>query len=247
MGRTTRRKDASGGTGGTGTVAPVKDKARASHLTGGALSSDGTAKGSPATRLAILEAATDVLDSKGVFDATVGDFVRQAGIAQGTFYIYFTDKFDLLKELCAVTIDRLFEQTNLGVDHSLSPYKRIEASLIVIFRSWEAHVGLLRSLYQLAAVRPDFKQFQVALGQPFKERMYREISSSIARGRVHPVDARVASEALGTLISSICMNWFGLNLPPYPGALIPDVAAQLALLWYRALYAKDPPELALLD
>src|SRR6476469_1895242 len=57
-------------------------------------------KGTPTTRLQIL-------------DATVEDFVREAGVARGTFYIYFTDKYDLLKALTALTTERIFEEAHV--------------------------------------------------------------------------------------------------------------------------------------
>ena len=47
----------------------------------------------------ILDAARAVFDEKGVENATISDVVRRAGVAQGTFYLYFGSKRDAVIEL----------------------------------------------------------------------------------------------------------------------------------------------------
>src|SRR5262245_61614349 len=60
-------------------------------------------------RLAILDGAVKVFAEKGFFSATVADVARAAGVADGTIYLYFKSKDELLLsifddrmgELCA--------------------------------------------------------------------------------------------------------------------------------------------------
>jgi AcrR family transcriptional regulator len=47
-------------------------------------------------RAAIVAAATETFAERGVTRATVSDIVRRAGVAQGTFYLYFPSKEDVL-------------------------------------------------------------------------------------------------------------------------------------------------------
>jgi len=47
----------------------------------------------------ILKAARTVFDEKGYESATVSDIVRRAGVAQGTFYLYFESKKSVVVEL----------------------------------------------------------------------------------------------------------------------------------------------------
>jgi len=47
----------------------------------------------------ILKAARAVFDEKGYESATVSDIVRRAGVAQGTFYLYFESKKAVVVEL----------------------------------------------------------------------------------------------------------------------------------------------------
>ncbi|MGA9595817.1 MAG: helix-turn-helix domain-containing protein, partial [Acidimicrobiia bacterium] len=50
-----------------------------------------TAKGR-ATRQAILDAAEDVFGESSYERASIAEITRRAGVAQGTFYVYFPDK-----------------------------------------------------------------------------------------------------------------------------------------------------------
>lgn len=53
------------------------------------------------TRAAILRAAEAVIGEVGFAAASIADITRRAGIAQGTFYIYFPSKDEAFRELVA--------------------------------------------------------------------------------------------------------------------------------------------------
>jgi AcrR family transcriptional regulator len=57
-------------------------------------------------RLQILDAARDVFARRGYNQTTIDDIVAQAGVARGTFYLYFDDKRAVFSEL----IDRFAAQ-----------------------------------------------------------------------------------------------------------------------------------------
>lgn len=52
-------------------------------------------------RLSLLDNAYDLFINKGFNNTTISDIVKKAGIAKGTFYLYFKDKFDLKDEIVA--------------------------------------------------------------------------------------------------------------------------------------------------
>ncbi|KAE8130031.1 MULTISPECIES: TetR/AcrR family transcriptional regulator [Bifidobacterium] len=55
----------------------------------------------PQRRVALLHAGQQVLASKGAGKATIDDITQTAGVAKGTFYLYFSSKADLIKALRA--------------------------------------------------------------------------------------------------------------------------------------------------
>src|SRR5580658_10766597 len=65
--------------------------------------------GRPERRQQILTVARDVFAKRGYHAAKIDDIVAAAGIARGTFYLYFEDKRAIFEEI----VDRVF--TRLGM------------------------------------------------------------------------------------------------------------------------------------
>lgn len=60
-------------------------------------------------RQMLLETAFHLFTSKGINETTIQDIAREAGVAKGTFYLYFKDKYDLIEKLRAKKAAKLFE------------------------------------------------------------------------------------------------------------------------------------------
>jgi len=193
-----------------------------------------------------MDAALRVLDRKNFLSVTVEDIVRDAEIARGTFYIYFKDKFDVLKALAMREHERLFADSHVNLDRAAHPYDRLRTSLRNVISHWESHASLFRSLTQMSLARDDFYQMARQNRFRFIEKIRGDIDSSIARGRAHPIDPAVAAKALAAMMDWFCLLWFAMHEPPYEGASGPadieHIADHVALLWYRAVYAEDPRE-----
>lgn len=199
-------------------------------------------RGNPARRTVLLDAAVRVLDEKNIVDVTVDDIVQEAGVARGTFYIYFRDKYDILKALSDRLNEALFEESHLRLDRHTPPYVRIRASLRSVLDAWTKHAGIYRSITQMALARPDFLELSQRNRKLYIERIRSDIERSIDRGHARPIDPAVTAKALSAMMDWFCLLWFGLSEEPYTGATrdIDHVADVLAQMWYRVVYASDP-------
>lgn len=56
----------------------------------------------------LLNTAFDLFISKGTNDTTISDIVKNAGVAKGTFYLYFKDKYDIKNKLISHKASQLF-------------------------------------------------------------------------------------------------------------------------------------------
>lgn len=63
----------------------------------------------------ILKAAIDVISEKGLDKTSVSDIVKKAGVAQGTFYLYFSSK----KALIPAIADNLLTTTLEGIKEQI--------------------------------------------------------------------------------------------------------------------------------
>lgn len=66
----------------------------------------------------LLNAAFDLFTSKGFHDTSISDIVTKAGIAKGTFYLYFKDKTDIRNRLISSKATQLFRESCLKLNQT---------------------------------------------------------------------------------------------------------------------------------
>lgn len=60
-------------------------------------------------RDSLLDAAFSLFTSKGITKTSISDIVEKSGVAKGTFYLYFKDKYDIKNMLIAHKASQLFQ------------------------------------------------------------------------------------------------------------------------------------------
>ncbi|MCR5222358.1 MAG: TetR/AcrR family transcriptional regulator [Lachnospiraceae bacterium] len=60
-------------------------------------------------REALLNTAFKLFTTKGLHNTSIADIVEQAGVAKGTFYLYFKDKYDINNKLMVHRSTELFD------------------------------------------------------------------------------------------------------------------------------------------
>ena len=65
---------------------------------------------------ALLNAAFDIFTSIGINKTSISDIVQKAGVAKGTFYLYFADKYDLRNKLIAHKANKIFEKAETALN-----------------------------------------------------------------------------------------------------------------------------------
>ena len=75
------------------------------------------------TREKILSAAIHLILKKGVSNTSIKDITEQAGVAVGTFYLYFNSKEDVIKSIDRVIHKKLLEK--VAAVENLSPIEKI--------------------------------------------------------------------------------------------------------------------------
>lgn len=59
---------------------------------------------------ALLNTAFELFTTKGIHKTSITDIVDKAGVAKGTFYLYFTDKYDIRNKLISHKASQLFHK-----------------------------------------------------------------------------------------------------------------------------------------
>ncbi|MFG6369419.1 MAG: TetR/AcrR family transcriptional regulator [Lachnospiraceae bacterium] len=66
-------------------------------------------------REALFDAAFHLFTSKGTHKTSISDIVDNAGVAKGTFYLYFKDKYDIRNKLIAHKSSEIFRKADFAL------------------------------------------------------------------------------------------------------------------------------------
>lgn len=67
---------------------------------------------------ALLNTAYELFTTKGIHATAISDIVKRAGVAKGTFYLYFKDKYDVKNKLVAHKTHELFYNAGNAMEQS---------------------------------------------------------------------------------------------------------------------------------
>jgi len=74
----------------------------------------------------IISAATKVFAKKGFFTARISDIAKEAKVADGTIYIYFNNKYDILLSIFEEEVGKIFDKTQKLLAAEQDPRKMLE-------------------------------------------------------------------------------------------------------------------------
>ena len=156
------------------------------------------------TRRRLLDASERVFAELGDHDASIVKIADAAGVAAGTFYLYFDSK--------KAVFDELVRDLNRRVRHAMKEgsskgKSRLESELLgfeAYFRFTSEHPALYRIIRQAEFVSPEMLRYHYdRLSAGYIEAL-RDASDS---GEIGELDAEVAAYALMGLGEMIGMRW----------------------------------------
>ena len=203
----------------------------AAPLPTGADGKELTSRGA-ATRSRLLAAAEQVFAELGYHDASIVKITEAAGVAQGTFYLYFAGKKEIFEELV--------RDLNRRVRHAMKEASsqgrtRLEAELLgfgAYFRFTAEHTALYRIIRQAEFVSPEMLRYHY---EKLAEGYVDALRDAKERGEAGDIDPEVTAYALMGMGELIGMRWILWN----EAARLPaNVVAEIARIVRCVLEAK---------
>jgi AcrR family transcriptional regulator len=160
------------------------------------------------TRTRLLEAAEQIFADLGYHDASIVKITEAAGVAMGTFYLYFASKRDVF--------DELVRDLNRRVRHAMSEASakgrtRLEAELLgfgAYFRFTAEHTALYRIIRQAEFVSPEMLRYHYdRLSAGYVD----ALREAMAKGEAGEIDPEVTAWALMGMGELIGMRWILWN------------------------------------
>ena len=179
----------------------------------------------------ILEAAGRLLTERPANEVTVGAIMEATTLSRKSFYVYFDNRYDLLRKL----VEPLAAERDAIIAPLLAPGVDMATgareALVRLAQLYATHGRLLRALAGASSEDHEAKRAWRDFLEPVIDAHSAKIADEIERGRIRGIDAEPTARAL-----------IGMNLQFFDelvDAPNPDPAAAaktLLILWSRALY-----------
>ncbi|HEX6923183.1 MAG TPA: TetR/AcrR family transcriptional regulator [Bacillales bacterium] len=157
----------------------------------------------------IIDAAVVVIADHGFDQAQISKIAKEAGVADGTIYLYFKNKEDLLISLFHDKMGQFIEH----IENEIADQDKIEEKLLKMI---EMHFRLLSADYRLAIVtqlelRQSNKGLRAKIGEVLKR--YLAVIDDILEGGIEQgvfdesLDIRLARQMIFGTLDETVTNW----------------------------------------
>lgn len=162
-----------------------------------------TARGT-ATKERLLAAAEGVFADVGYHEASIVKITEAAGVAMGTFYLYFKSKLQIFEELVEDLNRRVRRAMKAASSAAEDRLAAERAGFRAFFDFTAQHPGLYRVIRQAEFVSPkSMKLHYERIIEPYAE----GLRQAAARGEIGDVDPDVAAWALMGMGELIGLRW----------------------------------------
>ncbi|KLU63170.1 putative HTH-type transcriptional regulator YvdT [Peptococcaceae bacterium CEB3] len=182
-----------------------------------------TVKGE-ATRLKLLSAAEEVIGSKGYFRTSVVDITLKAGVAQGTFYVYFPGKQDIFEQLVRDLSHNLRREVSQALVGAQGRREAEEKGLAAFFSYVKKHRNLYRIVQEAEFVDEElYKWYYRRLAKGYVH----GLQAAMEKGEFRPLDAETVAYALMGIADALGMRWILWEEKDVPKSVINDAMTMI--------------------
>jgi AcrR family transcriptional regulator len=171
-------------------------------------------------RAQLVAAAREVFGERGYHAATVDDITRAAGVAKGTFYLYFNEKREIYYELVRTFLQHV-KDIGASVANEVHTadefFQRSERAALELLRVFREHFSLARLAYREsmsldAELERMLREFYRDLARVEADNIRRGIELGVFR----PVDPLVCAYAHIGMVERVAFGLLTESKPPAP-------------------------------
>jgi AcrR family transcriptional regulator len=165
------------------------------------------------SRQRIVDAAEKVFGEKGYFSASISDITREAGVALGTFYVYFESKHEIFVEVLTTLARTIRRATRAALEGAANRIEEEERGFGAFFSLIESHPYLYRIVRQAEFIDPEaFRSYYAHIEAGY----VRRLRTAIDRGEIRDIDAETLVYCLLGIGDLIGMRWPYWERKPIP-------------------------------
>ncbi len=170
----------------------------------------------------------------GFHTASIVKITEAAGLAQGTFYLYFASKQAVFEQVLLDLNHRVRQAMAEGARGARSRAEAERGGFLGFFRFTAEHPALYRVIRQAEFVAPALlEKHYSTIATGYVE----GLRAAMAAGEIAPADPEVVAWALMAVGEMIGMRWV---LWPHAGQIPPEIFEETMALVNRALGTPKP-------
>lgn len=182
----------------------------------------------------ILEAAVEVFARAGFHKSRVADIAREADVADGTIYLYFKGKDDVLISIFEETMTEMIEAAEAALEGIDDPLDRLHAFAVNHMANVEENWAVAKVLLvELRLSNTFMKEYKPTRLQSYMDIIGRLIAEGQERGLVRSdINPTIIRRAFFGALDEIAMQWI---LTPGVRYGLRESAEQIAGVYVRGL------------
>jgi TetR/AcrR family transcriptional repressor of nem operon len=193
--------------------------------------------------------AVQSLEQRGYLQLRVADICKKAKVAHSVFYIYFKNKEEITVEVLTEFLAHTFQLDEPpGEQRPRTLFDALQAVNLRWIRAVRANAGLTRCLLQLSDQVPEFKELTSRMNHEWFLSVTDRTVRRFPHVKIDKDALLLAQFALGGMMDEFCDKLL-VSREEHLVELVERVAPTdealaefLSTLWYRALFAADPPQ-----
>lgn len=181
-----------------------------------------------------MEAATRVFAKKGFYNATISDIAKVAEVAEGTIYLYFKNKDDLLISIFEHSMDLFIQEANKEIQNATDPKEKLKRFLALHLRLVQENPDLAQVLQ--IELRQSSKFMQEYEGGKFADYL-NVVRLILEEGQAQGIfradlEPRVLRRAIFGAVDELALEWLLMKKKKYS---LETCANQISEMFIRGI------------
>ena len=177
----------------------------------------------PDRRADLLVAARAILAEKGLEATTVSEIVARAGVAQGTFYLYFPSKMAILTTLNQELNEHILAAVYTATARATSASEVVNAGVSAAFQVLERYRDVLHVIHSRMTAHPTLDDWEEQFG-PYRKLIIELIQQRQATGEIdNTVNADIWARLIIGLINHAADECYIYHVQVQPDIYIAEV------------------------
>jgi len=172
------------------------------------------------TRKKLIDTAEEIFGTKGFFNTSIVDITQKAGVAQGTYYLYFSSKEEIFQEILKELVNDYFNKLQREMAGVSNPKEELAVKYRFYFCWVKKRPNLNRLINQTMLVNKELYRWFL---EATVSHHYEGLHEGIESGEFRDLDVNTMAHCITGIYAFIGWRWGYLEDKQAPDDVVKDV------------------------